>query len=329
MAKVIGIDLGTTNSCIAIMDGSQPRVIENAEGARTTPSIVAFTDAERLVGQPAKRQAVTNPENTIFGVKRLIGRRNDDADLAKDKKKKPTAEEKPSDKASKDKVSSEDNSGEDRDALLLSTLTSSMEKSNKASKLILIGSSAFLSLIVIGYGVMNYQLSTRISELQESLTITSSSVVDVNTIIQDLTASQKKVIEKQSELSAAVEKADLSVAELRNSMPEAAAKRIAIETDKVATEVVALKEEVNQVHQHITKVSNVTDLLNEQISKVELELANAKKLNSDVEALVTLEREKYLGVLERQTDLQERQRGEAVVPRDPNLIFYSIETTKK
>ncbi|WP_299650675.1 molecular chaperone DnaK [uncultured Tateyamaria sp.] len=91
MAKVIGIDLGTTNSCIAIMDGSQPRVIENSEGARTTPSIVAFTENERLVGQPAKRQAVTNPDNTIFGVKRLIGRRNDDADLAKDKKNLPFA----------------------------------------------------------------------------------------------------------------------------------------------------------------------------------------------------------------------------------------------
>ncbi len=91
MAKVIGIDLGTTNSCVAIMDGSQPRVIENSEGARTTPSIVAFTDDERLVGQPAKRQAVTNPDNTIFGVKRLIGRRFDDADLAKDKKNLPYA----------------------------------------------------------------------------------------------------------------------------------------------------------------------------------------------------------------------------------------------
>jgi molecular chaperone DnaK len=89
MAKVIGIDLGTTNSCVAIMDGSQPRVIENSEGARTTPSIVAFTDDERLVGQPAKRQAVTNPENTIFAVKRLIGRRYDDADLAKDNKNMP------------------------------------------------------------------------------------------------------------------------------------------------------------------------------------------------------------------------------------------------
>ena len=89
MAKVIGIDLGTTNSCVAIMDGSQPRVIENAEGARTTPSIVAFTDDERLVGQPAKRQAVTNPDNTIFGVKRLIGRRYDDKHLAKDKKNLP------------------------------------------------------------------------------------------------------------------------------------------------------------------------------------------------------------------------------------------------
>lgn len=85
MAKVIGIDLGTTNSCVAIMDGSQPRVIENAEGARTTPSIVAYTDDERLVGQPAKRQAVTNPSNTIFAVKRLIGRRVVDAEVQKDK----------------------------------------------------------------------------------------------------------------------------------------------------------------------------------------------------------------------------------------------------
>ena len=75
MAKVIGIDLGTTNSCVAVMDGAEPRVIENAEGARTTPSMIAFADGERLVGQPAKRQAVTNPENTLFAIKRLIGRR--------------------------------------------------------------------------------------------------------------------------------------------------------------------------------------------------------------------------------------------------------------
>ena len=89
MAKVIGIDLGTTNSCVAIMDGSQPRVLENAEGARTTPSIVGFTDNERLVGQAAKRQAVTNQTNTVFAVKRLIGRRIDDAHVAKDKKNLP------------------------------------------------------------------------------------------------------------------------------------------------------------------------------------------------------------------------------------------------
>ncbi|MCW1917162.1 molecular chaperone DnaK [Rhodobacter sp. KR11] len=89
MAKIIGIDLGTTNSCVAIMDGSQPRIIENSEGARTTPSIVAFTENERLVGQAAKRQAVTNASNTIFAVKRLIGRRADDAMLAKDMKNLP------------------------------------------------------------------------------------------------------------------------------------------------------------------------------------------------------------------------------------------------
>src|SRR5258707_907930 len=90
MGKVIGIDLGTTNSCVAVMEGKTPKVIENAEGMRTTPSIVAFTDdGERLVGQPAKRQAVTNPERTIFAVKRLIGRRYDDPMVDKDKKLVP------------------------------------------------------------------------------------------------------------------------------------------------------------------------------------------------------------------------------------------------
>ena len=83
---VIGIDLGTTNSCVAVMEGKQPKVIENSEGSRTTPSVVAFTsDGERLVGVPAKRQAVTNPENTLTATKRLIGRRFDDAEVQKDK----------------------------------------------------------------------------------------------------------------------------------------------------------------------------------------------------------------------------------------------------
>ena len=85
MGKVIGIDLGTTNSCVAIMESGKPRVIENSEGDRTTPSIVAFTkDNEVLVGQSAKRQAVTNPQNTLFAVKRLIGRKFDDDVVQKD-----------------------------------------------------------------------------------------------------------------------------------------------------------------------------------------------------------------------------------------------------
>ena len=85
MSRVIGIDLGTTNSCVAIMDGGKPKVIENSEGDRTTPSIVAFTkDGEVLVGQTAKRQAVTNPTNTLFAVKRLIGRRFQDDVVQKD-----------------------------------------------------------------------------------------------------------------------------------------------------------------------------------------------------------------------------------------------------
>lgn len=85
MSKVIGIDLGTTNSCVAVMDGKSAKVIENAEGVRTTPSMVAFTkDSEKLVGQPAKRQSVTNPQNTFFAIKRLIGRRFDDPLTKKD-----------------------------------------------------------------------------------------------------------------------------------------------------------------------------------------------------------------------------------------------------
>ena len=84
MAKVIGIDLGTTNSCVAIMDGKNPKVIENSEGGRTTPSVVAFTESEKLIGQSAKRQAVTNPENTLYAVKRFIGRNFEDKFVQKD-----------------------------------------------------------------------------------------------------------------------------------------------------------------------------------------------------------------------------------------------------
>jgi molecular chaperone DnaK len=90
MGKAIGIDLGTTNSCVAVMDGSDANVIENSEGARTTPSMVAFSDGdERLVGQAAKRQAVTNPENTLFAIKRLIGRPYDDPTTKKDQELVP------------------------------------------------------------------------------------------------------------------------------------------------------------------------------------------------------------------------------------------------
>ena len=90
MVKIIGIDLGTTNSCVAVLDGGKPKVVENAEGDRTTPSIVAYTnDGETLVGQPAKRQAVTNPDNTLFAIKRLIGRQFDDDVVQKDIKMVP------------------------------------------------------------------------------------------------------------------------------------------------------------------------------------------------------------------------------------------------
>ena len=92
MAKVIGIDLGTTNSCVALMEGGEPKVLTNAEGARTTPSMVAFTNSgERLVGQVAKRQAITNPDKTVFAIKRLIGRRFDAPEVKKALKHSPSA----------------------------------------------------------------------------------------------------------------------------------------------------------------------------------------------------------------------------------------------
>ena len=92
MAKVIGIDLGTTNSCVALMEGGEPKVLTNAEGARTTPSMVAFTNSgERLVGQVAKRQAITNPDKTVFAIKRLIGRRFDAPEVKKALKNSPFA----------------------------------------------------------------------------------------------------------------------------------------------------------------------------------------------------------------------------------------------
>lgn len=85
MGRIIGIDLGTTNSCVAVLDGEKAKVIENAEGDRTTPSIIAYTqDGETLVGQPAKRQAITNPKNTLFAIKRLIGRRFEDKEVQRD-----------------------------------------------------------------------------------------------------------------------------------------------------------------------------------------------------------------------------------------------------
>ena len=85
MGKIIGIDLGTTNSCVSVMEGDRPKIIENSEGDRTTPSVVAFTDAETLVGQSAKRQSVTNPEKTVYAIKRFIGRKHSDKEVQKDK----------------------------------------------------------------------------------------------------------------------------------------------------------------------------------------------------------------------------------------------------
>ena len=129
MSKVIGIDLGTTNSCVSIMEGGDPVVLNNAEGGRTTPSIVAVTEkGERLVGQTAKRQAVTNPEDTVFGVKRLIGRKYDSAEVQNDIKNLPYKIEKASNGDVRIKIRGKNHSPAEISSFILSNLKKSAEE---------------------------------------------------------------------------------------------------------------------------------------------------------------------------------------------------------
>ena len=182
---------------------------------------------------------------------------------------------------------------------------------------------------MLGYGFMAYQLSSKINLLDQGARSTAVALEEVNTIIETLASAQTNFVDKQSELSSVVEKAGINVTDLQRDFPDAAAKRISIETDKVSSDVTNLAVLVQQQSVDLSEITTVVNRLNDQLEDFQGELANAKNLNEDVAALVTLEREKYLAVLERQADLQEKQKGPAAIqiPRDPNLIYYSIQSS--
>lgn len=250
--------------------------------------------------------------------------------LKKGKKKKDEAEKKPpASIEQEEKVIDPDNSGSAGSSdELISQLSETLDKNNKFSNRLLIICFSFLVVLMVGYGFMAYQLSSRINLLDEGARSTITGLEEVNKIIESLANAQNNFGDKQSELSSVVEKAGINVTDLQRDIPDAAAKRISVETDKVSSEVVNLAELVQQQSDDLSDITDVVSRINVQLDSFEAELANVKDLNEDVEVLVTLEREKYLAVLKRQTDLQEKQRGPAAIkiPRDPNLVYYSIQS---
>ena len=251
--------------------------------------------------------------------------------LKKGKKKKEEAEKKTAtDTEPKEKVSESNDAGaEANPGELISSLSETFEKNNKFSNRLFIVCFSFLVFLMFGYGFMTYQLSSKINLLDEGARSTTLALEEANKIIETLASAQTNFVDKQSELSSVVEKAGTNVTDLQRDFPDAAAKRISIETDKVLSDVTKLAELVQQQSNDLSEITMVVNRLNDQLDDFQGELANTKDLNEDVAALVTLEREKYLTVLKRQADLQEKQRGPAAIkiPRDPNFIYYSIQSS--
>jgi methyl-accepting chemotaxis protein len=243
----------------------------------------------------------------------------------KEAEKKPTADTEQQEKVSEaDNAETAANPGE-----LISSLSETLEKNNKFSNRLFIVSFSFLVFLMLGYGFMTYQLSSKINLLDEGARSTALAIEEANKIIETLASAQTNFVDKQSELSSVVEKAGINVTDLQRDFPDAAAKRISIETDKVSSDVTNLAELVQQQSDDLSEITMVVNRLNDQLDDFQGELANTKDLNEDVAALVTLEREKYLAVLKRQADLQQKQKGPAAIqiPRDPNLIYYSIQSS--
>ena len=251
------------------------------------------------------------------------------------KKKDGSKEEKRDNKADDKKASSDsEKSGEEQSERRAANInaaavfTDSLKKSSRTTNLMLLVSMLVFSLVIGGYGFMTLQMDSKIQGLNDNMQATVEKVDELNKIIDTLTKTQGEFTNQQEMLGQAVASAGTSVEALKVDMPDAAAKKVSKETDKVVSQVRSLSQIVSKQGKDITRASKIIEGLSGQLNSFESQIAESEKLNSDVKALVTLERAKYLEVLERQADLQEKQRGPAPieVPRDPNLIFYSIQS---
>ena len=244
------------------------------------------------------------------------------------KKKDGSKEEKQDKKTDDKKEASADSEKRAANINAAAVLSDSLKKSSRTTNLILLVSMLVFSVVIGGYGFMTLQMGSKIQGLNNNMQATVEKVDELNKIIETLTETQGEFTNQQEMLGQAVASAGTSVEALKTDMPDAAAKKVSKETDKVVSQVRSLSQIVSKQGKDITRASKIIEGLSGQLNSFESQLAESEKLNSDVEALVTLERAKYLEVLERQADLQEKQRGPAPieVPRDPNLIFYSIQS---
>ena len=244
------------------------------------------------------------------------------------KKKDGSKEEKQDKKTDDKKEASADSEKRAANINAAAVFSDSLKKSSRTTNLILLVSTLVFSLVIGGYGFMTLQMGSKIQGLSDSMKATVDKVDELNKIIETLTETQGEFTNQQEMLGQAVASAGTSVEALKTDMPDAAAKKVSKETDKVVSQVRSLSQIVSKQGKDITRASKIIEGLSGQLNSFESQLAESEKLNSDVEALVTLERAKYFEVLERQADLQEKQRGPAPieVPRDPNLIFYSIQS---
>ena len=255
------------------------------------------------------------------------------------RKKKDGSKEEKKDRKTDDKKggsSDPENSGEEKSERRAANINAAaafsdaLSKSAKSSNRILLISIGFFTLVLAGYGFMAFQMTSKVQGLNENMQVTVQKVEELNKIIESLSSSQGEFTNQQQILGQAVVDAESSVTELKNELPGAAAQQVSKETNKVVSQVISLSQIVAKQGKDISRASKTIEGLGAQLENFQNQLVEARKLNSDVQALVTLEKAKYLEVLERQADLQEMQKGPdpLEVPRDPNLIFYSIQSAE-
>lgn len=250
--------------------------------------------------------------------------------ILKKDKKKPAKDKKT---ATADAAIVENNAGEREDGVgsaesskaMAEMIAEVVAKSNKFTHRLMTFCTVFILILIGGYGFIAWQTSSSVSALDDNIQVTLESVKELNTAIDKLAESQGEFKIQQGLLAETVAKVELSVNDMQGKIP-ASAEKVSVETSKVVAKIKDFEKVMSNQGENIAGVSNVVTSLGSQLKKFEARLQNVQKLSSDVEALVTLEKEKYFSILERQADLQEKQSGPdpIKVPRDPNLVFYSI-----